>query len=155
MANPVMISKAAALAVHSMMLLVSAEGKRLSVKEIAHRLNVSESHLAKVVRRLVRVGLLASMRGPSGGVALKRPPEDVTLLDIYEAVDGPIEAPDCLLGFIQLLWIEFRKLVGYGAFRRMSAGPFAKHLAGREHVSSRSIGAVRPGGTLSHRIQVG
>jgi len=42
------------------------------------------------------VGLLSSARGPRGGFSLVKTPEDVTLLDIYEAIEGPVEQSGCL-----------------------------------------------------------
>jgi Rrf2 family protein len=57
---------------------------------IARRLGASEHHLAKVMQRLVKAGLVKSLRGPAGGFRLGVSPKDVELLQIYEAVEGPI-----------------------------------------------------------------
>ena len=58
------------------------------VGEIAADQNVSESYLAKVLQMLTRKGLLMSFRGTSGGYMLARPPEEITLMDVVEAVEG-------------------------------------------------------------------
>jgi Rrf2 family protein len=63
---------------------------------MAQTLGVSEAHLAKVLNRLTRAGLLRSMRGPSGGFSLARPPGEILLLEVYEATEGPLQAPTCL-----------------------------------------------------------
>jgi len=70
---------------------------RLSAGEIASALNVSEAHLAKVMQRLARAGLVRSVRGPNGGYTLARPSDEIALLDVYEAVEGPLSTDDCLL----------------------------------------------------------
>ena len=51
-----------------------------------------ERFLLQVLRSLVTHGILRSTRGVEGGYSLVRPPEEVNLLEVIEAVDGPIEA---------------------------------------------------------------
>lgn len=92
------ISEAASLALHTMGLLASRPGEQVSTRELAARLKVSEAHLAKVMQRLGRAGLVRSQRGPKGGFALQRNPEDITLLEVYEATEGPLQERRCLLG---------------------------------------------------------
>ncbi|MCF8064724.1 MAG: Rrf2 family transcriptional regulator [Desulfarculaceae bacterium] len=92
------ISEAASLALHTMGLLASRPGEQVPTRELAARLKVSEAHLAKVMQRLGRAGLVRSQRGPKGGFALERNPEDITLLEVYEATEGPLRERRCLLG---------------------------------------------------------
>ena len=61
------------------------------------KLGASENHLAKVLQQLVRAGLVASRRGPRGGFVLARPAAEIRLLEIYEAVAGPLRPTECLL----------------------------------------------------------
>ena len=75
-----------------------AVGMEQSLGPLAADFGASEAHLAKVMQRLVKAGLVASTRGPKGGFRLARPAETVTLLDVYEAVEGPVEPLGCLLG---------------------------------------------------------
>lgn len=91
------ISEAASLALHTMGILAVETHRLVSTHEIAQRLRVSEAHLAKVMQRLGRAGLVRSQRGPKGGFALERPPEEITLLDVYEATEGPLTQRKCLL----------------------------------------------------------
>ena len=91
------ISEAASLAFHTMTLLASNPGKFFSVKEISKMLSVSEAHLSKVLQRLARLGLAHSIRGPKGGFRLGKPAGEVTLLDVFEAIDGPFKPTDCLM----------------------------------------------------------
>ena len=92
------ISEAASLAMHTMGLLAAEPGRLISTREMASRLRVSEAHLAKVMQRLGRGGLVRSQRGPKGGFRLVRRPEDITLLEVYEATEGPLREQRCLLG---------------------------------------------------------
>lgn len=95
--NPVVrVSEAASMALHAVVLMAQQPGRSLSVREIVERLPVSSAHLAKVLQRLARLGLLESVRGPKGGFRLARPAEEMTLLEIYEAVDGPLRPGGCM-----------------------------------------------------------
>jgi Rrf2 family protein len=91
------ISEAAAIALHTMALLAGDEDHHFSTRQIASSLEVSEHHLAKVLQRLVRAGLARSIRGPSGGFTLAREAGEITLMNIYEAIDGPLETGECLM----------------------------------------------------------
>ena len=92
------ISDAANFAIHSMVIITKANGQRMSVTTIADILDVSEAHLGKVLQRLARKGFLSSRRGPGGGFELAKDPQEVTLLDVVSAIDGPLTAGPCLLG---------------------------------------------------------
>jgi Rrf2 family protein len=92
------ISEAGALALHTVGILASSVDKLVSNQEIAARLKVSEHHLAKVHQHLVKAGIARAVRGPSGGFALARPASEITLLEIVEAVEGPLRPSQCLLG---------------------------------------------------------
>jgi Rrf2 family protein len=92
------ISDAVNLALHAMMTLAArSEGAPMSVAVMAGQLGLSENHLAKVMQRLHKVGLVTSKRGPKGGFALGRPAGEIRLLDVYEAIEGPLEERECLL----------------------------------------------------------
>ncbi|MBN1293368.1 MAG: Rrf2 family transcriptional regulator [Candidatus Latescibacteria bacterium] len=86
------------LAIHSLAYIVAQNNnKPIPVSDIARNLAVSESHLAKVMQRLVKVGLVYSTRGAGGGFVLKKNPDTITLMDVYECIEGPLSLPDCLL----------------------------------------------------------
>jgi len=90
------ISEAAALALHSMVLMAGHKGRPLQTREAAERLGVSAAHLSKVLQRLSKSGLVKSMRGPDGGFVLNRAPGKISLLNIYEAMEGPMRSRSCL-----------------------------------------------------------
>ena len=98
MAGLLRISEAFALAFHAVAYLVSTEpGRPVSAADLASTFDVSEAHLAKVLQRLARAGILASKRGPKGGFSLACSPKKVTLLKIHSAVDGELDPTTCLL----------------------------------------------------------
>ncbi len=63
---------------------------------MAEALHVSQAHLAKVMQRLVRSGLVKSVRGPQGGFILVKDSNSITLLEVYEAIEGPFTPRECL-----------------------------------------------------------
>jgi Rrf2 family protein len=63
-------------------------GKALELTGIARRFALPESALAKSFQSLVRAGVLNSRRGPNGGYRLDRPPKEVTLAEVIEALGG-------------------------------------------------------------------
>ncbi len=91
------ISDAAAIAIHTVIILAANKDKLFSNKEIATMLKVSDNHLAKIFQRLAKAGLVESVRGPKGGFSISKPEDSITLLDVYEAIDGKLELSDCLL----------------------------------------------------------
>ncbi len=66
------------------------------VGEIASAEELSESYLAKIFQDLAKEGLVRSHRGAKGGFSLARPPEQITLRQIIEAIEGPIAINRCL-----------------------------------------------------------
>ena len=98
MSSLLKVSEAASLALHTTVFLAGNLDKPVSAREIAATLNVSEAHLAKVLQRLSKVGLVRSFRGPSGGFILGRACEEITLLEVFESIEGPLQSNHCLLG---------------------------------------------------------
>jgi Rrf2 family protein len=71
-------------------------GRRASTSQIALDQNIPPSFLAKIVSQLSVAGLLQTSRGARGGVSLARAPHDITLLEVIEAIDGPILLNECV-----------------------------------------------------------
>lgn len=67
------------------------DGTPLQGREIAESCGMPTGRLLKILQQLVRSRILASERGPSGGFRLRRPAVDINLLEIVEAIEGPIE----------------------------------------------------------------
>ncbi|HAF30200.1 MAG TPA: Rrf2 family transcriptional regulator [Bacteroidales bacterium] len=94
MAKVFSLSEAASIALHGIILIAQEKGG-LNVIKIAERTDTSKHHVAKVMQRLVKAGYLVSQRGPSGGFVLRKNPENINFLEIYEAIEGPIEITEC------------------------------------------------------------
>jgi Rrf2 family protein len=94
MSKIVSLSEAASIAIHAM-ILVSKSNKYLNVIKITELTGSSKHHVAKVMQQLVKNQYLDSFRGPSGGFILKKKPQEISLLDIYETIEGKIEISIC------------------------------------------------------------
>lgn len=70
--------------------------ERAATSQIAQEQRIPPSFLAKIVSQLSVAGLLQTSRGARGGVSLARPPAEITLLDVVEAIDGPILLNECV-----------------------------------------------------------
>jgi len=92
------LSEASSIAIHSMVMIAISDGKT-NVNKISERLNFSRHHVAKVMQRLVKVNIVNSNRGPSGGFSLARPAAEINLLEVFEAVEGKMQAKECPLGY--------------------------------------------------------
>jgi Rrf2 family protein len=66
------------------------DGRPLPSGAIAEAEGLPERFLVKVLTPLARAGVLESVRGPCGGFRLARPAKGITLLEVVEAVDGPV-----------------------------------------------------------------
>lgn len=85
------LTRAASYAIHAMVHIAGHKPNiPLASHEIAQAHNIPERFLLKVLKPLVSAGLLYSVKGPRGGYRLARPAREITMLDVVEAVDGPI-----------------------------------------------------------------
>lgn len=64
--------------------------------DVAQAHGIPGSFMAKILRQLVRAGLLTSTRGVHGGFALARPASEINLLQVVEAIEGPLALADCM-----------------------------------------------------------
>ena len=79
-------------------LAINYGGSPVSIKSISQRQNISEYYLEQLFSSLRKAKLIKSIRGAQGGYILNRQPEDITVSDIIEVLEGPIEISDCLDG---------------------------------------------------------
>ncbi|GAM09963.1 HTH-type transcriptional regulator IscR [Geobacter sp. OR-1] len=67
------------------------------ISEIAESTGVPQTFLAKILQSFAKIGLVNSFRGTGGGFVLGRPPAKITLLEVVEAVEGPIMPNRCMM----------------------------------------------------------
>lgn len=72
------------------------EGKVVEAQTISKKEVIPMRFLLKTMPSLIRAGIVKSQRGVGGGYALARSPREITLLDVVEAVEGPVRINRCL-----------------------------------------------------------
>ena len=70
--------------------------RRAATSTIAQEQQIPPSFLAKIVSQLSVAGLLQTSRGARGGVSLAKSPDQISLLEVVEAIDGPIYLNECV-----------------------------------------------------------
>ncbi|MCL4514675.1 MAG: Rrf2 family transcriptional regulator [Firmicutes bacterium] len=81
----------------ALLLAMAGEGEIVDAQTISSREKIPIRFLLKIMRSLVQAGIMKSHRGINGGFSLARPPREIALLDIVEAVEGAIRINRCLL----------------------------------------------------------
>jgi Rrf2 family protein len=90
------ITRQADYAVRAVLHLARTGDQRTATSAIAEEQRIPPSFLAKIVSQLSIAGLLHTSRGARGGVTLARAPREITLLEVIEAIDGPIQLNECV-----------------------------------------------------------
>lgn len=72
------------------------EGRR-KAREIASVMDIPVRYLPQLLAPLIRRGLVAATAGPDGGYALARDPASISVLEVIEVAEGPLESPRCVL----------------------------------------------------------
>lgn len=74
------------------------EEKIVNTKRIAEEYSIPVELLAKILQKMAKGGLITSLNGPKGGYVLARPPRDITVGQVVNAIEGPIELVHCYRG---------------------------------------------------------
>ena len=92
--------------------------KVIMVEEISREMATPKSFVAKILQKLVKAGIVKSFRGVKGGFQLNRPPKDITILDVIEAIEGVVALNACAVdssvcGFsktcgVHTVWVTLR-----------------------------------------------
>jgi Rrf2 family protein len=90
------ITRQADYAVRAVLYLAGKSEQRIATSTIAEEQHIPPSFLAKIISQLSIAGLLHTSRGARGGVTLARDSKEITLLDVVEAIDGPIQLNECV-----------------------------------------------------------
>ncbi|MBT3229469.1 MAG: Rrf2 family transcriptional regulator [Candidatus Marinimicrobia bacterium] len=78
-------------------LVENGDMSRISIGDISENKSIPEPFLRKLFKPLVQQGIINSTRGVSGGVRLARDPKEITVLEVVEALEGPLALNECLL----------------------------------------------------------
>ena len=90
------ITRQADYAVRAVLHLARTGDQRTATSMIAEEQHIPPSFLAKIISQLSIAGLLHTSRGARCGVTLAREAKDITLLEVIEAIDGPIQLNECV-----------------------------------------------------------
>ncbi len=93
-----MFSQTAEYALRAMSVLGTCSPSSMTTEEIAGATHVPPAYLSKVLQALRKAGIVLSQRGIGGGVSLAKDPEDITVLQIINAVDPIRRITECPIG---------------------------------------------------------
>jgi Rrf2 family protein len=94
-----LLNKTSEYGIRAMLYLAQAESEGyISAGEIGDRLDISAHFLTKIMQQLTAAGLVKSYRGPNGGLALARSARNISVRDIYAALEGEDLFTECVLG---------------------------------------------------------
>ena len=91
------LSQGSIIALHAAMHLAKESGAPVTTEEAADTLKVSRAHLSKILQRLTKAGIAKAVRGPKGGYTLDKPLSEITLREVFEAIEGPMKFGRCLM----------------------------------------------------------
>lgn len=96
-----MVSQTTEYALRAVVFLASEPGRARTTNEIAEATRVPSGYLSKVLQSLGRAGFLDAQRGIGGGYVLARPPEEITVYDVVQAVEPIPRIRACPLGLAE------------------------------------------------------
>lgn len=113
------ITRQADYAIRCVLYLAQKEGRITMAREIAREKKIPRDFLSKILQKLTRAGLVRSYRGVKGGFELAKRPEEIDLLQVIQAIDGPVAFNRCAINrrlcslsnscSVHPLWVEMRK----------------------------------------------
>lgn len=77
-------------------LAIHQSDKPRLIRDIAKSQQISEKYISRLVIALRKAGMIRSVRGVNGGFHIAKKPEDITLLDVIEVMEGPLSIVDCV-----------------------------------------------------------
>lgn len=114
------LTRAADYALRGVLYLsIQSENTLCIISEIAERMDIPEGFLARIFQILAKSGIIRSHRGKKGGFSLAKPPEEINMKEVIEALEGPIYLNRCLSDFgdcgredlcsIHDVWVEVQR----------------------------------------------
>jgi Rrf2 family protein len=155
------VTKATDYAIRAMIHLACLPADGVALRsDIATAQGIPNGFMAKVLRRLVRAGLLRSTRGVNGGFALARLASHISVLDVFEAIDGPLRLAECVPdreGCVHPhrcpanpLWVEAQE-----ALRRVLGAASLEDLVSKRMLHGRTFAAQAGIGRAERRSPLG
>ena len=95
------LSQTAGYAIVALSYLHGRDEDWVQAKDIAEATGIPRPYLSRILHLMGKNGLINTKRGYRGGVALARPTEDITLLEVAEAIDATVSKPKCLIGLAE------------------------------------------------------
>lgn len=101
-------------------LAINYGGEPLSIKKISESESISENYLEQLFSSLRKADLIKSIRGAQGGYVLSKAPKNITIAEVMNALEGPIEIADCVEDgscdntdccATRLLWSKIKKSI--------------------------------------------
>ncbi|RBI71445.1 Rrf2 family transcriptional regulator [Roseovarius sp. TE539] len=89
------ITKRTNIAMRVLMFCGVNKDRLVTKTEIAARCNASESHLAQIINQLAQLGYLRTHRGRNGGIELARGTTDITIGEVFRALESPMPITEC------------------------------------------------------------
>ncbi len=86
-------------ALRALQVMVEDPERPLTVVELCERAKIPEHFTRKMLQPLVRADILLSTRGPGGGFAFSRPPEEIALMEVVSAIEAGPRIDRCILGY--------------------------------------------------------
>ncbi len=91
------ITRATEYAIRAILYLAKQpQGEIVYKKDICHHQNITPAFLTKILQPLIKEGIVGSQRGVGGGFFLRKAPQEITLLDVVKAEEGPLYLNECL-----------------------------------------------------------
>lgn len=123
MSKLIHISEASSIAIHAAV-MAARNGESMNVSKFSELTGFSKNHTAKVIQQLVKYNFLESTRGPKGGFVLKRNPDELNLLEIYQSIEGEVDENNT---FHNCAICKLEKCV-FGGMSQKLAGMFKEYL---------------------------
>ena len=89
-------SEAFNIGLHAMVFIAVAAPEKLQIKDLTEVMSVSQHHLAKVLQRLCKAGVISSVKGPNGGFYIDSDVKNISLIEIYEIIEGKFSIGNCM-----------------------------------------------------------
>jgi Rrf2 family protein len=108
-------------AIRCVLYLSESPEEVVMVNEIARARRIPKSFLSKILQKLTKAGIVRSYRGVKGGFRLAKKPKRISLLDVIEAIEGPVAMNRCAINnrlcslsnscSAHPVWVDVRKKV--------------------------------------------